>query len=198
MSDEKEIELTEKQKRFCESYFLDYNGSRAYKEVYGDVTDGTARANASDLLTKTNIKSYLESLKIKLAEISGISPLTVLNEYKKIAFSSIASLHNTWIERKEFETLSKEEKDCIQEIETKVRKEYEFNPSSGKKEPVSVEYVKIKLFDKLKGLENINRMLGYNAPDQFDLKSGGEKINQITDDELINRIDKIINSTKKE
>lgn len=182
MSEEKkdEIELNEKHKRFCESYFKDYNGTRAYKEVYEDVTEETARANASRLLTNANIKAYLESLKRKLAELSGISPLTVLNEYKKIAFSSIAHLHNTWIELKEFETLTPEQKECIQEIETKTIRKVtkEYNEATDKYEPVpyDVEYVKIKLYDKLKSLDSINKMLGYNAPEEVDIKSNGEKI----------------------
>jgi len=170
--DKPEIEITEKQKRFCENYFKDFNGSRAYKEVYGNVTDESARALSSKLLTNINVKCYLDSLKKRLAELSGISPIKILREYEKIAFSSISHLHNTWIERKNFELLTDEQKDCIQEIETKTRVIFD----KSEKKPVEVEYVKVKLYDKLKSLDSINKMLGYNAPEEIDLSSLGEKI----------------------
>lgn len=169
-----EIELSERHKRFCESYFKDFNGSRAYKEVYEDVTDETARVNASRLLTNANINAYLESLKTKLAELSGISPLTVLNEYKKIAFSSIAHMHNAWISLKDFELLTDEQRESIQEIDTKVLKKN--IGTRDEPEIVDVEYIRIKLYDKLKGLDGINKMLGYNAPEKVDHTSKGKEI----------------------
>lgn len=172
MSEEKnEIELNERHKRFCESYFKDFNGSRAYREVYGEMGEEVARAAASRLLSNVNVKSYLESLKTRLAELSGISPLMILNEHRKIAFSSIANLHLTWITRKEFEDLSDDDKGCIQEIDTKIKTEYQFNPETEKKEPISVEYVRIRLFDKAKSLESINKMLGYDLPTKIDLSN---------------------------
>lgn len=55
--------LTEKQKRFCEEYMIDYNATRAYKAVYKNCKkDESARANASKLLTNTNVKTYIENL----------------------------------------------------------------------------------------------------------------------------------------
>lgn len=187
MSEEKkdEIELNERHKRFCESYFKDFNGSRAYKEVYGDMEDEVARAAASRLLTNVNVKAYLESLKTRLAELSGISPLMILNEHRKIAFSSIANLHLTWITRKEFEDLSDDDKGCIQEIDTKVKTEYQFNPETEKKEPISVEYVRIRLFDKAKSLESINKMLGYDVPTKIDVTSMGKEIKSITGIQIV-------------
>ena len=52
--------MTEKQKIFCDEYLIDLNATRAYKAAYPKVKkDGAARANASKLLTNTNIKSYI-------------------------------------------------------------------------------------------------------------------------------------------
>jgi len=83
----------------------------------------------------------------------------------KLAYSSIAHLHNTWIERKEFEQLTEDQKSCIAEIDTKIRTEYEYSPEDPKnKKPIKVEYVKIKLYDKQKALDSISKMLGYDAP----------------------------------
>jgi len=159
--------LTEKNKIFCREYIFDWNGSRAYKVAYGNVTDGTARANASDLLTKTSIQQYIELIQKDLEKLAGISRLKVLNEHMKLAYSSIAHLHNTWIERKEFELLTDSQKECIQEIDTKTQHKtvWEYNEEKDKKEPIdyTVEYVKIKLYDKQKALDAISKMLGYDA-----------------------------------
>lgn len=160
--------LNEKQKAFCREYIYDWNGSRAYKLIYGDVTDGTARANASELLTKPNIKEYIEQIQQNLEEMAGISRLKIISEHIKLAFSSIAYMHNTWVTRKEFESLTDDQKSCIAEIDTKIKTEYEFNLESKEKEPIRVEYVKIKLYDKQKALDSISKMLGYDAPVKID------------------------------
>ncbi len=53
--------MTEKQKRFCDEYLIDLNGTRAYKAAYPSVkSDDTARANASRLLANANVREYLD------------------------------------------------------------------------------------------------------------------------------------------
>ncbi len=53
--------MTEKQKRFCDEYLIDLNGTRAYKAAYPSVkSDDTARTNASRLLTNANVREYLD------------------------------------------------------------------------------------------------------------------------------------------
>ena len=53
--------MTEKQKRFCDEYLVDLNGTRAYKAAYPSVkSDEAARANASRLLTNANVRAYIE------------------------------------------------------------------------------------------------------------------------------------------
>jgi phage terminase small subunit len=100
--------------------------------------------------------------------------MRVIKEWEKIAFASIAHLHNTWVELKEFEKLTPQQKEVIESIETKTQKRTAFQGN----EPfeVQIEYVKLKLYSKEKALENIAKMLGYNAPDKMDVTSGGEKI----------------------
>jgi phage terminase small subunit len=90
-------------------------------------------------------------------------------EHQKMAFSSIASLHNTWIQRKDFELLTEDQKSCIAEIDTKIRTEYEYNADTESKEPIRVEYVRIKLYDKQKALDSISKMLGFDASSKIDV-----------------------------
>lgn len=154
----KTTELTGKQKRFCEEYILDWNATRAAKAA--GYSEDTACSIGNENLRKPEIKSYIETLQSDLEKIAGISRLRVLKEHEKLAFSSIAHLHNTWIERKEFEQLTHEQKACIAEISTQTRMER--NPIEDG-EPIQVDFVKIKLYDKQKSLDSISKMLGYDA-----------------------------------
>ena len=59
--------LTEKQKRFADYYIETGNATEAYKKAgYAVKSDAAARANASRLLTKANIKAYIDE---KLKEL---------------------------------------------------------------------------------------------------------------------------------
>lgn len=53
-------ELNEKQKKFCEEYLIDFNGTRAAIEA--GYSKKTARSTASENLTKPNIQQYLKEL----------------------------------------------------------------------------------------------------------------------------------------
>lgn len=157
-----ELELTDKQERFCYEYCYDFNATQA--AIRAGYSENTARSIASQLLTKLNIQDKIKEMQDNLAETAGISRLKVLREHQKLAFSSIANLHNTWIKRKDFEDLTEDQKSMIAEIDTKIRTEYEYNPDSEKREPINVEYVRIKLYDKQKALDSISKMLGFDAP----------------------------------
>lgn len=78
--------LTDKQKRFCEEYIVDLNGTRAYLAAYPLVrSDATARANASRLLTKANIQQYIAELRAEQQQRTQITADAVLGELAKIA-----------------------------------------------------------------------------------------------------------------
>ena len=162
-----DLELTDKQEKFCYEYCMDFNATQA--AIRAGYSENTARSIASQLLTKLNIQDKIKEKQNNLAETAGVSRLKILNEHMKLAFNSIAHLHNTWIERKEFESLTEDQKSCIAEIDTKIKTEYEYNSESEEKEPIRVEYVKIKLYDKQKALDSISRMLGFDAASKLDI-----------------------------
>ena len=61
--------MNKNQKLFCHEYVKNgNNGTRAYMEVYSNCTEETARRNASKLLTKTDVKEYIESLQKELKD----------------------------------------------------------------------------------------------------------------------------------
>jgi phage terminase small subunit len=160
-------ELTGKQKVFCEEYIFDFNGTRA--AIKAGYSHNTASEIASENLTKPKVQAYIKELQADLEKTSGISRMKVLREHEKLAFSSIAHLHNTWMERKEFDKLTDEQKACIAEISTQTRQV--FNGDS----PVEIEFVKIKLYDKQKALDSISRMLGFDAPQKVENTINGLK-----------------------
>lgn len=149
--------LTEKQKAFCREYILDWNGTKA--AIRAGYSENSAAEIASQNLIKLNIQSYIKTIQSDIEKLAGVSQLMVLQEHMKLAFSSIAHLHNSWIERKDFEELTDEQKSCISEIQTQVK---HYTPEEG--DAYDIEYVKIKLYDKQKALESISKMLGYDAP----------------------------------
>ena len=161
--------LTIKEKLFVEQYIFDWNGTRAYFEIYKPKNKNVAANLANRLLRKVNIQAYIKESQKDIARIAGISRLKVLRELDKIAFSSIANLHNSWIERKEFDLLTSDQKACISEISSQVKK------MLVNEQLVEVEFVKIKLHDKNKAIDSINKMLGFNEADKIDLNVEKDK-----------------------
>ena len=59
--------MTEKQKIFADEHIICLNATRAYKKAYPNVKkDEVARANGSRLLTKANVKAYIDEQLEKL------------------------------------------------------------------------------------------------------------------------------------
>ena len=53
--------MTDRQQIFADEYLIDCNATRAYKAAYPNVKkDEAARVNASKLLTKANIRAYID------------------------------------------------------------------------------------------------------------------------------------------
>jgi phage terminase small subunit len=169
-NEEIEVELNDRQEKFCYEYCMDFNGTQA--AIRAGYSQKTAGVIATENLKKPNIQARIKKMQDNLAETAGLSRLRVLNEHMKMAFSSIAHLHNTWIQRKDFEELTEDQKACIAEIDTKIRTEYEYNPESEEREPVRVEYVRVKLYDKQKALDSISKMLGFDAPTKIAVEVG--------------------------
>jgi len=177
--------LTVKEKKFCHQYIIDWNGARAAREA--GYSEKTAREIAHYNLSKLHIQQYIDYIKDDFEKESGISKLRQLNELIKIAYSSVSNLHETWIELKEFESLTEEQKSCIESIETKTEKRLEYNIESKERDKeIEIKYVKLKLHSKIQAIDQINKMMGYNAPNVLELTDKRKDISELfpTDDEL--------------
>ena len=168
-------ELPEKQKIFCHEYVVDWNATRAYKKAYllDDDKDNHAAVNGNKLLSNTKIKQYIDFVKNDYEFLCGISKTKQLKELYKIAYATIAHLHNTWIELKEFEILTDDQKASIESIETKIEQR------TIEQALTEIKYVKIKLYSKTTALDQINKMMGYNEPEKLNLLGGIQTLNLV-------------------
>ena len=172
--------MNKKMEVFCQEYVNDLNGTQA--AIRSGYSEKTAYSIGSRLLKNVEVQAKIKELQGDLQKASEITALRILQEHKKIAFSSISHLHNSWIELKEFENLTAEQKSCIKSINTKVVRR-----NIGTKENpdvVDIEYVKIELYDKQKALDSISNLLGFNAPKEINQKIDYTQLS----DEQIERI----------
>lgn len=154
--------LNQKQRLFAYHIFEGKHQNEAYKLVYKSKSDSADRANASRLIANDNIKQYLQHLNENLEESTGITKGRIALELKKIAFSSIAHLNETWIKRKEFEDLTDDQKACIEIIDSKIATR-EMEDGDGYE---NIIHVKIKLFPKTPAITELNKMFGYHAAEK--------------------------------
>ena len=172
--------LTDKQERFCYEYSIDLNATQA--AIRAGYNKKTAAVIGYENLTKPYIQERIQYMKDNLAEAAGITKMRVIKEYEKIAFSSIAHLHNTWIELKEFQALTDDQKASIKSIQTKKQKIGDTD--------IETEFVKIELHNKEAALKGIREMCGFDAPSRTELtgKDGKDLFANLTDEELDARI----------
>lgn len=152
--------LTEKQRIFCEQYVIDWNASRAAR--FAGYSEDTAKVIGSENLTKPNIQAYIEQLKKETGRLAGVSILRNVLELKKIAYSNIADLKESWMTEKEFDELTEDQKGALSEINYEIR-----HTKEGES-----KIVKFKMHDKIKAIEVMNKMLGLNAPDKLEVDPG--------------------------
>jgi phage terminase small subunit len=81
------MNLTDKQRQFCEEYLIDLNATQA--AIRAGYSEKTANRIASENLSKPDIQGHLQQLQKKLQEKTGITQERVLSEYAKIAFFDI-------------------------------------------------------------------------------------------------------------
>jgi len=183
------LKLSARRRIFCEEYVRHWNGTKA--AITAGYSKRSARGMSWQLLKKDDIKEYIESLKTNLEETVGISKQMVLEEYIKLAFHNMDDLHDTWIERKEFEKLTRDQKAAIQVLDVKVQKK---NVGTAiQPDIVDVEHVHIKLYDKVRALDAIKKMLGYDAPTKMDVTTKGRRIGllSMSDEELQSKVDEL-------
>lgn len=181
-----EMELNEKEKAFCCEYVrMGWNKTKAYSKAYNNKNLESCSATSSALLRKPKIKRYIELIKNDLEELCQISKASQIKEYMKIGYSSISALHNDWMDLKDFQKLSDDDKAAIESTEFR---EYEkVDKDGGVSKSIQI---KIKLHSKIGALNSIDKVMGYNSTDRLDITTKDKPINQpvnlsnLSDDEI--------------
>ncbi len=160
--------LTDKRSKFCKEYLkCGMNITKAAKK--SGFSEKTAYSIGSELLKKPEIQAEIQRLRQNTEETLGITREMIIREHLKIAFASMSDLHNTWIDRKDFDQLTDDQKSCIAEISTQIRHMVQ------DEQVVEIEFVKIKLFDKQKALDSISKIMGYDSPTETNVHLVSEK-----------------------
>ena len=107
-------------------------------------------------------------------------------EYAKVGFASVGGLYNDWMSIKSFEELTEDQLAAIASIKTISKK---FTHDDGTVE--EIEGYEIKMHDKLKGLTQAEKLLGYNNPIKLEIDDKAGAIKKLPDAELDNRLERL-------
>jgi phage terminase small subunit len=169
--EELEKKLRPKQILFCKEYVTDWNATKAAKSA--GYSEKTAGSIGGENLRKPLIKEYIKLIRNDFEELAGISKLKNLQVLAKVAYApDVSHLHETWIDLKDWESLSDKEKAGLKSVDRKVVK----RKDGIDEEPVEVEQIKVECFDRRPYIETINKMMGYDAPEEKIVKLEATKI----------------------
>ena len=149
------MNLTPKQKRFCEEYVLDLNGTQAAKRA--GYAESGARTEGARLLANANVMEYVAKLKEKASETLEISHQNLLKKLKNWLESDITV--TLGLSREELKQLPLEVKQLITSYKHTSRT-YQQGDT-----PVKEDYVEMKFVSKEKAMEMIAKHIGFFEKD---------------------------------
>jgi phage terminase small subunit len=148
------LTLKESHQRFADKYFETLNGTQS--AIYAGYAEASARIEASRLLDREDVQTYLQGLRAILDEKTGISQQKVLEEIAKIAFADIRNFYKGDDQLKAITDLDDNEAAALMSV-----KMYEEYTPDG---PIGMNK-EIKMYNKLDGLEKLARHLGMYEKD---------------------------------
>lgn len=151
----KQKALTPKQERFCEEYLVDFNATQA--AIRAGYSERTANEQASRLLAKVSIQDRIRQGRDALAKKTEITLEKVVAEYARIAFGDVREYFDDENKLKSVKELSDNAAAGLASVE--VDELLMDGMQIG-------ETKKIKRWDKIKALDGLSRVLGFNAPDK--------------------------------
>lgn len=154
-----EVHLTPRQKHFCMEYInCGFNATQAAKNAKYD--ENSANEQGCRLLANVNIQKYIKLLQDDLGERLGVTAEKIASEMAKVGFSNIKNFLTVDGGVKAFHDIPEDITACIESIEVN---------DNVVDEMVIGQTKKIKLWNKLKALSDLNVMLGYNKPTKQEL-----------------------------
>jgi phage terminase small subunit len=148
-------QLTKKQSTFIEEYLVDLNATQA--AVRAGYSKRTAKVMGCENLSKPNIQNAIHAAMNERSKRTGITVDRVLEEIAKIGFADIREIFTAGDNFRSIADLPDDIAAAVQSIEVVVRPPG-LAGDDGFKEGELV--YKIRLSDKLKGLELLGKHLG--------------------------------------
>ncbi len=142
--------LTEQKIKFAERWFETAKGGES--AVYAGYSEKTKDQIAYNLLQEPEVNEYIQKLREDYKAKNGINAESVLNEYRKIAFSDVRNLLTIDGGLKDISEIDDDTASSIASIES-----YEDFNREGEKLGTNR---KLKLHDKLRALEALSKHLG--------------------------------------
>lgn len=151
--------LTDKQKRFCDEYLVDFNATQA--AIRAGYSKKTANRIASENLSKPDIQTYIQSKANKVASKLEISQENTMREIARIAFADIRGLFKEDGSMKSITEIDDDTAAAIAGVET----DELFDGVGREREQIGVTK-KVKMNDKVRGLEMLAKHFGiYKDPE---------------------------------
>lgn len=180
-------QLTEKQEQFCQAYLIDFNGAKAAR--LAGYSEDSARTEAWRLLTNADIQARINQLRQEMGKGFNITRERIAQELARIGFFDIRNIHNEDGSLKTPSEFADDEAAAIGGIKRSVTTFS--NENGGEGEKITIE---VKVWEKTKALEQLSRLMGYNAPDKTAYTDpDGNSIQPLSD----SQVDKIIAALKE-
>ena len=160
--------LTEKEELFCQSYLIDFNGARAARD--SGYSEDSARAIASENLTKPHIRARIQQLRAEMGKAFNISRERIAQEYARIAFSDLRKIFNDDGALK----LPKDWDDDTTAAIAGVDTDELFEWIDGAKSRIG-DTKKLKMSDKRAALDSLAKLMGYVAPTRQEITGADGK-----------------------
>lgn len=173
-SQETRSTLSNKERAFVDLYFgCNMNATEAYSQLHPNSKRGTCRANASELLSKTNIQSEISDRLTKQAmgKDEVLARLSAMARASEMPFIRITDEGFVY-----FDFANPEAKDYLYLIKKiKTKRTRRIVGRGDEAEPWEDEWVEVELHDAQSALNTIAKYHGM-LTDKVDVTSGGEKI----------------------
>ncbi|WP_418187311.1 terminase small subunit [Aliarcobacter lanthieri] len=152
--------LTPKQELFSQTYVKTGNASESYKTAYNvkSTNENTINVKASRLLKESKINLRVKQLQSDLSKRHDISKDKIIKHLCSVAFFDIARVSNEDGSIKRINELDKDTRILLNGV-------IEKTIGAGKKAERTVSY---RMSEKLKALDMLIRLLGYNEPDKVE------------------------------
>jgi phage terminase small subunit len=154
------MNLTEKQKRFCDEYLIDLNATQA--AIRAGYSWKTANEQGAQNLAKLSVQEYIREKQKSLANKLQITQEMVLEGYRRLAFYNVRKFYDENNHLLDVSKLDDETAFALTGID--VTEEKTMNV-------VTAYTKKIKMSDRRCALDSICKVLGFNAPEKHEVSA---------------------------